>query len=415
MPDWRKKGQEAVKDRKEGSSCKLDDGVTCFRTMPDKADILPDGRYHPVDGGHPPYREYRLHRHWGPDDATVTCGKDIDGKGRCWGCDEVIPKLEKDPRKAGQVREIGPQEQFVVQASKYDVNTQRFKLPKIMYLSTGAGIPGRPGTNTLALRVYSKLVGTQKDYIDPVKGYNLNVEKTGSGLKTRYLSVEGDEKPSKVPTAVLLAVQSLDNLLPKYDEEDMKSLWFGRPRRDRADKTDNSAASDGYEDLDQASADAEFADDPSPEDDEFVAEAEAEFVDDPSPEDDEFAAEADVVAEEDDSSVDEEFADDPLPKDDALEEYSADAEEEEAPPPPRRIRESFVPAPAQGRQQARTAAPPQRAPAKQTAPAPRPAAARPAPRPAAARPAPRPAAARPAPATTKRTAPATVKRPAPRR
>ena len=415
MPDWRRKGQETVKDRKEGSSVKLDDGVTCFRVMPDKADLLPDGRYAPKDGGHPPYREYRLHRHWGPDDATVTCGKDIDGKGRCWGCDDVIPKLLKDPRKAIQVTgkdNIGPQEQFVIQASKFDVNTQKFKLPKIMYLSTGAGVPGRPGTNTIALRVYSKLVGTQKDYIDPVKGYNLNVEKTGAGLKTRYLSVEGDESPTKVPLAVLMAVQSLDSLLPKYDEEDMKSLWFGRPRRDRDDRGGSSGgdnADDGIVD-DDGVQDAEFVDDGATDladpDTDIVDDADGEFADDP-PADDEFAA--DELPADDEYAADDALDPDPdQPVDDDPPEEYGDVEDEAPPPPTRR------PAPTQGRQPARTAAPPQRAPARQPAPAPAPAR-RPAAAPAPTQRRPAPPASPARPAATKRAAPATAKRPAPRR
>ena len=399
MPDWRRQGQEKVKDRKEGSSTKLDDGITCIRSMPDKADILPDGRYHPKDGGHAPYREYRLHRHWGPDDATVRCGKDIDGKGRCWGCDVAIPKLESDPRKAAQVREVGPQEQFVINASKFDINTKKFKLAKIMYLSTGAGIPGKPGANTLALRVYSKIVGTQKDYIDPVKGYNLNIEKTGSGLKTRYPSIEGDEHPTKVPTAVLLAVQSLDTLLPKYDEEDMKSLWFGRPRRDRDERgggrsNDNDNDDDGV--VDEAQ-DAEYAEDAPLEDGEYVdpdADAEADaFVDpDAEPEYAADAEDADPDADPEDVVYDAE-AEDVDPDPDAPEEYGDIDPEDIEPEPPPASRRSTPPA---GRQPARTAAPPQRAPARQPAPARR---------------APPPP---PAPAATKRAAPAATKRAAPR-
>jgi hypothetical protein len=406
MPDWRKQGQESASNKKEGASLKLEEGVTCFRVMPDKADILPDGRYHPKDGGHSPYREYRLHRHWGPDDATVTCGKDIDGKGRCWGCDVIIPQLEKDPRKAEQLKKVGPQEQFVIQASKFDGNTSKFKLPKIMYLSTGAGIPGKPGTNTVALRVLTKIVGTRKDYIDPIKGFNLNVERTGQGLKTKYPSIEGDETPTKVPLAVIQAVVSLDTLLPKYDEEDMKSLWFGRPRRDRneQDEPRDGAAADEGTQYDDSAEDAPMADEyaedaPLDLEGEFTDEAAEEYTEDDAPVDEQAPVEEEA-AEEGEYGVD-----------DAPEEYSNDAEFAHDPPPPPARR----PAPTAGRPPARTAAPPHRAPARQPAPAARPDARPPArPAPAPARPAARPPA-RPAPAATKKAAPAAAKRPAPRR
>ncbi len=406
MPDWRKQGQERVKDRKEGATLKLDDGTTCFRCMPDKADLLPDGRLSPKGLQNPPFREFRMHRKVGPDEGTVRCGKDIDGKGRCWLCDKVIPDLEKNPAKAGKLREIGPQEQFVIQASKFDVNTQKFKLPKLMWLSTGAGIPGKPGTNTLAIRVYSKLVSQQKDYIDPVKGFNLNVEKTGSGLKTRYQSVEGDESPTKVPLAVTAAVVSIDSLLPKYDEEDMKSLWFGRPRRDRDDAPrGRGEASDGEDDYatDPDAADAPMADDIDG----------AEFVDDPDadpgvdPDDPDYAADPDDPdALDPDADLDADPADDPDYVDpdydpdaidpDVPEEYSNDAEDPDPDPPPPPARRAAPPA----RQ-----APPARRPAPAPARRPAPPAARPAARPPAppARPAARPAAAkRPAPAPAKK-------------
>jgi hypothetical protein len=409
MPDWRKQGQESASNKKEGASLKLEEGTTCFRVMPDKADILPDGRYHPKDGGHPPYREYRVHRHWGPDDALVACGKDIDGKGRCWGCDVIIPQLEKDPRKADTLKKVGPQEQFVIQASKFDVNTSKFKLPKIMYLSTGAGIPGKPGTNTVALRVLTKIVGTRKDYIDPIKGFNINVERTGQGLKTKYPSIEGDETPTKVPLAVIQAVVSLDTLLPRYDEEDMKSLWFGRPRRDRNESggtSDEGEPAGEYAEGEDAPMADEYADGAPPDD---AVDADGDPVaDDPGYDE----TDPDAVAPDDpgvDPDAPEEYSDvdDPGVDPDAPEEYSNDTEfaDEPSPPPARR------PAPTAGRPPARTAAPPQRAPARQPAPAARPPA-RPATRPAA--PAARPPA-RPAPATAKKAAPAAAKRPAPRR
>ncbi len=398
--DWRKRQQERVNDKKDGASLKLEDGITCFRVMPDKKDLLPDGRLNPKGIQNSPVREFRMHRHWGPDDAVVTCGKDIDGKGRCWGCDEVIPKLEANPAKAAQARLVGPQEQFVIQASKFDTATQRFKLPKIMWLSTGAGIPGKPGSNTLALRVQSKIVGTRKDYIDPIKGYNLNIEKTGSGLKTRYPSVEGDESPTKVPLAVTAAVVSLDSLLPKYDEEDMKSLWFGRPRRDRNEGGVSDGASDeidGGENPEPEYADGdgdapmvdEYADDPVDDADPVPQEGdEPEYAD-------EFDPDAPV---DPDPDPDPEYAEDPDPEyaeDPAPEEFSNDPDPED-PPPARRPapRPAARPAPP-ARPAARPAAPAARPAARPTAPPARPAA-RPAARP------PAPPARRPAPATTKK-------------
>lgn len=394
MPDWRKQGQDRVNDRKEGTTLKLEEGVNCIRVMPDKKDLLPDGRVGPNGLQNAPYREFRMHRHIGPDDATCACGKDIEGKGRCWVCDVAMPKLEADPRKAKQLKDVGPQEQFVIQASRFDTNTNKFKLPKLMWLSTGAGIPSRPGTNTAAIRVYSKIVGTRKDYVDPIKGYNLNIERTGQGLKTKYPSIEGDESPSKVPLAVTAAVVSIDSLLPKYDEEDIKSLWFGRPRRDEDKRgggsSDADAGAEGsaeeYPEGEDGAEDAPMADDEFAEDPAGEEYAE-DTVEDAEDLDNEAAVDTDEFAEEE-SAVE---------YDDAPEEYSNDSEAEaeaEEPPPPARRRAPPPPPPPARRPAPAAARPPQRAPA----PAP---ARRPAPAPAR-RPAPAPPARRPAPAATKK-------------
>jgi hypothetical protein len=219
-----------VKEKSEGNSLKLTEGENCLRVLPDKKDILTDGRLGPKGVNHAPYREYRIHRNVGPDKAIVICGKNIEGTGACWLCDVQIPALEASgsSNKRAMAAEIAYQEQFLVQASRFDPETQKFGPPKPCWFSTG-------GRNSLAVRVFSKMSSSKKDYVDPVKGYNLNVERTGSGMNTRYPSVEGDESPSKVPLNVLAAVKDIDNLIGVYEEEEQKSRYFGRPKKETGD------------------------------------------------------------------------------------------------------------------------------------------------------------------------------------
>ncbi len=371
--NWRDKAQQRVKDKQSGSSIKIDEGTNCLRVMPDRKDISADGKVTAVV--HPPYREFRIHRSVGPDEAMVGCGKDIEGKGKCWLCDAKIPELEATgvSQKRLMAQKIGAAEQFVVNASKVDPDTQKFTPPKPWWVSTGSGIPGRQ-SQSLATRVYSKLASSKRDFVDPNKGYNLNVERSGTGLKTRYTGVESDESPTRVPASVLMAVKDLDSVIPAYSEEDQKSAYFGRPRRDEEEDRPRRGARRAEPEEEEESKDP--ADDEVPEDEE-VSETEEEPV----------AEDAEEVEEEEQPPADDEYEEAP-PEDEEVEEEPPAEEdvEEEVPTEEEEYEEEPEPEP-----------PPRRtAPAKKPAPAAvkkpiPPAAKKPAPRPAA-KPAPKPAA-----------------------
>lgn len=242
MPDWRTEGRERVKERGEGNTLKLTEGDNCIRVLPDKKDLTPEGKLGPKGVVHSPIREFRIHQQVGPDKAMVACGKDMKGGGDCWLCDKKIPELESKGKDV-QAKLIGPKEKFVVQATKFNPDTQKFQAPKPWWVSNGSGDPGRASTGSLAIRVYSKIVSSRKDFVDPIKGYNLNIERTGEGLKTRYPAVEGDESPSKIPLSILALVKDLDKLIPQYDEDEQKSAYFGRPKEeDDARRSHNSSS-----------------------------------------------------------------------------------------------------------------------------------------------------------------------------
>jgi hypothetical protein len=334
MADWRSQGRDRVKEKSEGNTLKMLAGENCIRVLPDKKDFLPDGRLGPKGVIHPPIREFRIHSNVGPDSAMTGCGKNIAGVGSCWLCDVKIPELEAsgNAQKRVVAGKIGYQEKLLVQASRFDPNTQKFQPPKAWWMGSGGG-------GSLAVRIYSKLTSSKKDYVDPDKGYNLNITRTGEGLKTRYPEIEGDESPSKVPLSVRLQIKDLDSLIPAYDEEDQKSRYFGRPRKDEA--TDSEPESEATEETEQSS--------------------ETEAVEE--------AGEGTIV--EDEETPFEEASDPEVP-----EEYAPDeeppAEEEEQEPEPEPEPEPARPAPSRRaspppptRRAAPTATPP-----KRTAPAP---------------------------------------------
>src|SRR5438128_2051998 len=69
MSDWRDDAQQRVKDKKQGATMRLEVGSSCVRVLPNKKDLLPDGRLGPKGIKHRPYKEFRIHREVGPDKA----------------------------------------------------------------------------------------------------------------------------------------------------------------------------------------------------------------------------------------------------------------------------------------------------------------------------------------------------------
>lgn len=365
MSDWRNKARERVKEKQQGSTIKVLEGSNCLRVLPDKKDLTEDGKVNPKGIVNPPMREFRIHRNVGPDNAMVACGKNIEGKGKCWLCDKKIVELEASgsSSKRAQANEIRAAEQFVVNASRFDPDTSKFSSAKPWWVSTGSGIPGRQG-QSLAVRIYSKIASGRKDYVHPIKGYNINIERTGQMLQTRYTEVEGDETPSKVPASVLATVKDLDSIIPVYSEEDQKSAYYGKAKDDDrgsgrgrgagggGKKTRRDAEDEEPEESEEESEESEEVEEEVEEDSEEEAEEEESEEEAEEEESEEEAEEEEEEAEEEPEEEEEE--------EEEAEEAEEEPEEEEAPKK----------APAKKKTPAKKAAAPVKksAPAKKAAP-----------------------------------------------
>jgi hypothetical protein len=270
MSDWRTKARERVKEKKSGTTFKLVEGTNGFRILPNKLDLQPDGRPKKEGIQNPPFLELRVHRDVGPDKSFCTCGLDIEGNGKCWLCQVKIPELEasKAPAKKEQAFAIGARETFLIQVSRIDTETGKFSMPKPFWPSNGKGIPGRPAKRpTLATQIQSAILNSRKDFIDPAKGYNMYINRTGMGPRdTTYDPPEADENPSKVPLAILAQVKPFEELFRPYDEEDQKAAYFGRPRREERAAEDEGeegeaeegAEGEGYEEGAEGEGEPEY-------------------------------------------------------------------------------------------------------------------------------------------------------------
>lgn len=223
---WKDESAKRIKDQKSGATFKLLEGPNCFRILPN------------ANGPeHPPLEEFRMHYGVGPDERAQRCGKDIQAEGECIGCDKIIPELLKSEssKKRKQAEAMQPKECFVVQVSKVD-DDGNFQLAKPWWVSTGSGIPGRH-PRSLSITIHSLLASSKANYEHPVKGKNLNIDRTGTGqFDTKYDPPIADENPTKVPSKVLASIKPFEEIVPQYDEDKFLAAYEGREEDEDEEK-----------------------------------------------------------------------------------------------------------------------------------------------------------------------------------
>lgn len=175
---------------------KLDTGDTEFRIAPTPAGKKSD----------PVWFERAIHRDVGAKKVSVTCGKHIDDdgelQGECYICDKQIPRLEAAGRET-RAAALAPQTQLVIQVYRINSETGKWEGPFIWTPSQGLG---------------NKLIGLlssrKRDYADAKKGYNLTINRKGTGKNdTRYGEIEADTDPSAVPVEMLKKLKPFDQLV----------------------------------------------------------------------------------------------------------------------------------------------------------------------------------------------------------
>jgi len=219
MSDWRQEAADRLKEKTSKGRFKLVEGDNTIR-------ILPRVKSKKTT----PYLEYLVHRDVGPNKRFLRCGHAIHGEGECWLCDKAA-KLAKSDSKTKQkiAAALQPKEQFVVQIAVVQPDSGKMRGPYLWTVSTG-------GKKSLAMRLLGVLKNPKKDCIDPKRGYNLNIERTGTQLDTTYTTPIVDEEPSKVPSKILDRCKGFNELIPPYSEEQQKAAYFGQDSRDGEDE-----------------------------------------------------------------------------------------------------------------------------------------------------------------------------------
>jgi hypothetical protein len=223
--DWKQQAKERLKDKQQsGNRFKLSEGENCIRILP-----APEGAKNKA-----PFFEFLIHRNVGPKKRFLRCGKNIRGEGSCWLCDKQIPKLLKSDSKSQRklADALTAKEQFSVQIAQYDGENEKFRGPFLWSVPTGGG-------KSMAANILRLFQSNKRDYVSAEKGYNINIERTGTGLETRYTSPTSDEEPSEVPEAIIEKLKPLSKVVGTYDEDEMKNAYFGKDADDSDDDEDD--------------------------------------------------------------------------------------------------------------------------------------------------------------------------------
>jgi hypothetical protein len=220
---YKDRARKRAAERSDGVYLRLKEGDTTFRILP-----TPDSSEGAEDGM---FIEYGVHRDVGPKKEIVRCGKSIpEGTGRCWLCDEQIPKL----RKKGNVtraKAMEPRDVFLLQVAKVNEDGSMIG-PKIFTPS-----------KTVADQIMTSIFGSKKKtYEDPKKGYNLTINRVGTGKNdTRYGIIEPDEESTVVPAELMKKLKPFNELkeIPAYDEAKQKAAYVGQDAIEDPDDEDD--------------------------------------------------------------------------------------------------------------------------------------------------------------------------------
>lgn len=211
MADKKAAAGLALKERSRGKRFKLPEGDTTFRVLPNAADVSAAE-----------FVEYGMHSEVGPRKAFLRCGKSKSGKGSCWLCDEMIPKLQASGKATHtQVAErMQRKDIFAIQIAYLDPATDKWIGPVLWET------PNRVSQDLLNIM-------QRRDISNPEKGYNLTISRTGTQMKdTRYAPVDRDDEPSEVDEAVMAKLKPFKEVVRKYDEAATKSAYFGHDQED---------------------------------------------------------------------------------------------------------------------------------------------------------------------------------------
>jgi hypothetical protein len=208
--DEREYARKRAEQRQQSSWYKLKEGDNTFRILPTP----------PTATVKTNFFEYAVHRDVGPKKQVVRCGiNPVTEEGECWLCDVKIPSLRKKKMET-RATALAPKAQLLVQIAKVD-DDGKMTGP---FLFTPA--------KTIADQLLASIFGSRKrSYVDPAKGFNISINRTGTGKNdTRYGILEPDQESSKVPQSLLEKLKPFEELkeVPAYSQAKQSAAYLGQ-------------------------------------------------------------------------------------------------------------------------------------------------------------------------------------------
>lgn len=233
---WKDEARQRFKDAAQGNKYDLAPGQNTFRLLCAKEALemmaTLKKTYRDLPDKPKPYRDYLVHYNVGPKRQGVqniqTCGHDIYGGGTCWLCDALLPSLlrSNSDAKRAQAQAMVAKARMTVMVSPIDRETGSFGAPKPLSMDRGGG-------KSLYIKILSLLKEPKRDYEDPQRGYNVTIERLGTGTATTWMSPDPDERPTKVPDSVLSQIKPLEGY--PYSEKEQKAAYHGQETTDTVD------------------------------------------------------------------------------------------------------------------------------------------------------------------------------------
>jgi gp32 DNA binding protein like len=242
--DFRDRARKRAAERATSIWFKLKEAENTIRILPTPASKSTPDRF----------IEYAVHREVGPKKQMVRCGKDPVNhyEGDCWLCDVTIPKLRA---KGNDVRADALEARDVC----------AMQIASVIETDNGVEYRGpfifTPAT-TLADTILASIFGSRKrDYTDPEKGYNITINRTGTGRNdTRYSAPMPDEEPSKIPKKFIGLVDKLKPFselkeIPAYSEAKQKAAYIGKDVVDDDPEEEDESAPKRRRDVEEDEGD----------------------------------------------------------------------------------------------------------------------------------------------------------------
>lgn len=224
--DWRGEAARRHKEKIASQRFKLAEGDNSIRILPRKQK---DGRF-----VGPPWQEFLQHQKVGPKERYVACGKDFKtGQGKCLICDKILPGLRESQKKSLRARALilEPKLQFAMQIAFLD-DQGNFAGPTLWVSASG-------GSRTLSTQVLGVLKSPRRDFVSLSKGYNINIERTGTTFKdTKYGSIIPDTDPTEVPKAIVAKMKTFAELITPYSEEEQRTAYYGEETEEEESTAD---------------------------------------------------------------------------------------------------------------------------------------------------------------------------------